>query len=61
MSSGVLKALRTRGSLSGLGYPMTVPFCDDASDYMDVPGFGVVPISLFRSPVAAGNTQIKGW
>lgn len=34
-------------------------FCDDAPDYMDLPGFGVVPISMFRSPIAAGNIQIK--
>lgn len=35
-------------------------FCDDAPDSMEFPGYGVVPLSLFRYPVAAGNIQIKG-
>jgi len=34
-------------------------FCDEASDVMNVPGFGNVPLAMFRSPVEAGNIQIK--
>jgi hypothetical protein len=34
-------------------------FCDLAPEMMDVPGFGMVPLSLFRSPIEAGNIQIR--
>lgn len=35
-------------------------FCDEAPDHMNVPRIGVVPIAIFRSPIVAGNIQIKG-
>jgi hypothetical protein len=41
------------------GYAQT--YCDETPLVMTVPGFpNPVPISLFRSPIEAGNIQIKG-
>lgn len=34
-------------------------FCDATPEVMDVPGLGPVPLSMFRSPIEAGNIQIK--
>jgi hypothetical protein len=35
-------------------------FCDEAPEVMNVPGFpNPVPIAIFRSPIEAGNIQIK--
>ena len=34
-------------------------FCDEAPEMMVVPGFGTVPISIFQSPIEAGNIQIR--
>jgi hypothetical protein len=33
-------------------------FCDETPELIDLPGLGVVPLSIFRVPIVAGNIQI---